>query len=858
MKRWFCLGLVIALFPGLLSEARPQEKVAPTPRAVIVGVGEFADEQIRARPSAEADAAAIYELLTDPAHLGIEKKNARLLTSGGGEGDAQKGTRENILKALREAVAAAGPDDPLFVFLIGQGASAGERTCYFTADTVFKDRAKTAVLASDIEEIFKGLKSRRLFAAIDIHFKGFDPGKEVILEPNVLDMVRGFLGHDEADENFQPSGRAVILGNSGNASAVSEGHGVFTTVMLEALKGGADKEGYEPDGLVTVDELIEAVESDVPPRARRAGKTREEKEQLPFVEFARASHFVLTHNPKAYPGVRAALKKLDALDLPKDVAEQGRQMLSRMPKLKAHQELRKAYQRLVAGALAKDAFLAEREKILAAMELDEADARTYARKVYAGVESVARVFIREVNKGEMVADAVRGLFQRLEADLPKEIEARLAKAKELSKDELLELMADAREHLGKREDLAENKDVDISLRAMMLKLDDPYTSYIDREQVKRIESQLKGQFTGIGIQIRRDLVRDGLLVVTPIKDSPAYKAGLKAGDLITSIIREVDSEGQKLPEPEVISTRGMKVDEAVKKILGKEGTKVKVEVQREGATDPITFELTRARVEVESVLGWQRKPDDTWDFWVDPQSKIGYIHLTQFARSSYEDMRKAVEAMVKDGLKGLVIDLRFNPGGYLDTAVDICDMFIDDGLIVSIKPRVGLERPFTGQQEGSLLDFPMVVLINGASASGSEILAACLQDHGRAVVMGERSYGKGSVQNIQGFGPTGAEIKLTTATFWRPSGKNLNKASTKGGEEEDWGVRPNKGFELKLSRMERDLLSDRMRDREIIPRRDLPKKEKEKEKEFTDKQLQTALDYLREQIKMTVKRPAAK
>src|SRR5690606_38849366 len=112
-----------------------------------------------------------------------------------------------------------------------------------------------------------------------------------------------------------------------------------------------------------------------------------EKEQLPFVEFARASHFVLTHNPKAYPGVRAALKKLDALDLPKDVAEQGRQMLSRMPKLKAHQELRKAYQRLVAGALAKDAFLAEREKILAAMELDEADARTYARKVYAGVES---------------------------------------------------------------------------------------------------------------------------------------------------------------------------------------------------------------------------------------------------------------------------------------------------------------------------------------------------------------------------------------------------------------------------------------------------------------------------------------
>jgi len=241
----------------------------------------------------------------------------------------------------------------------------------------------------------------------------------------------------------------------------------------------------------------------------------------------------------------------------------------------------------------------------------------------------------------------------------------------------------------------------------------------------------------------------------------------------------VDNNGKKLDPPEETSTKGMKVQDAVKLILGKPGTKVKVTIERAGEKDR-EVEIARGLVEVESVLGHKRKTDDSWDYYIDPQSKIAYIQLTQFARKSFIDMEKVVKQLDKDGVKGLILDVRFNPGGYLDVARDICDLFIDDGLIVTIKPRVGEELAMRGKMDPSFQNFPMVCLVNGGSASGSEILAACLQDHHRAVIMGERSFGKGSVQNIQKFEATGGEIKLTTATFWRPNGKNLNKASTKG------------------------------------------------------------------------------
>jgi C-terminal peptidase prc len=296
----------------------------------------------------------------------------------------------------------------------------------------------------------------------------------------------------------------------------------------------------------------------------------------------------------------------------------------------------------------------------------------------------------------------------------------------------------------------------------------------------------------------------------------------------------------------------METTDAVKLIMGLPTTKLKLRIERDGENEPIVKELARDTVTVESALGWKRDPkDDAWDFYVDPKNKIAYIYLNQFSRYSDEELQKILNQLRKDGVKGLVFDLRFNPGGYLDVVVGICDMFIDDGVIVSVRPGNSRanERTYRGHSEGSYLNFPMVVLINEGSASASEILSACLQDHSRAVVMGERSFGKGSVQNVEKFPLTGGKIKMTTATFWPPSGRNLNKASTTGKEEEDWGVRPDKGYELKLERAERDELFDRLYNWGNIARKD--KIEKEPKKEFKDRQLEMALEYLRGQIKVS-------
>jgi len=208
-----------------------------------------------------------------------------------------------------------------------------------------------------------------------------------------------------------------------------------------------------------------------------------------------------------------------------------------------------------------------------------------------------------------------------------------------------------------------------------------------------------------------------------------------------------------------------------------------------------------------------------------------------------------VKKLDKEGMKGLVLDLRFNPGGLLTSAVQISDMFIDDGLIVTIKPRSGMEEDaYYKRSKDRYTAFPMVCMVNGLSASGSEILAGCLQDQTRAIILGERSYGKGSVQNMLPFEPTKGRIKLTTATFWRPNGKNLNKSSTSGKEDEDWGVRPGEGYVVPLARGERDALYEQIRDNEVIPNREA-KPAKEPKPPVADKQLDEAMKYLHGQLK---------
>lgn len=822
----------------------------PTTFVVLVGIGGFHDSAIQARPTAENDAKALYDLFASSKYMGVDKDHIRIvLGTPSKERQSEAPTRESILKAFKWVTEKAGKNDMVIFGLFGRGAPVGDRTCLFLPDSTVKDRSKNALLASEIEQEIAKLKSENVLTLVDIDYKGFDAGKQSLVEPNILDMVKVFVGQEDAEEHQLPPGRIIFLASNTVARHLdTPEHGIFAKAVIDALQGKADTEGYEPDGVVTVEELQKYLETQVIAQARVLGKTREEKEQTPIIWGTRSHHFTLTKNPDVAPKIEAELTNLAKIDLPKEVIAEGTKLIAQMPKLKALQELRKDFVKLADGQLKPAEFIEARKKIQAAMKLDKEDAETFARKTLFGLEKVQRRYVKDLNLGDMVQWAVKGMYQGLEEKVPSDLQDQLKGAKALRRGQLADLLADARERLGKREDLEKNKDVDLAMKRMMFNLD-PYSVYYDEEAIAQMQSQMTGRFTGIGVQIRRDMVRDGLLVVSPILGSPAYKAGLKAGDLITEIIRPVDAKGNKIDPPEVISTKGMKTDDAVRIILGQPRTKVRVKVEREGHEKPIEFELARARVDVETVFGVTRKSDDSWDFTIDKDRKIAYIRLTQFSPRSAQDMKDAVSRLAKDGIKGLILDLRFNPGGLLTAAIQISDLFIDDGLIVTIKPRssVGDEVPYGGKAEGSYLNFPMVCMVNGQSASASEIVSACLQDHQRAVILGERSYGKGSVQDIEDFASTNAKIKMTTATFWRPNGKNLNKASTSGKDEDEWGVTPDEGFKVPMSRTERDQLFEHLRKLEVIPNREL--KPKEQKSEFKDKQLDAALQYLRSQIK---------
>jgi C-terminal peptidase prc len=821
---------------------------------VLVGISQYADPQIKPRPRAETDAKALYDVLTDKKLGGVDAAHIRLLL---GQPDPQRhsqpATRDNILKALRWVVKEARREDHVIFAFLGQGGPFADRACYFASDSAFKG-LKNTVAAGDIEHELEKLKSHQFCAFLDVNFRGYDSKGEPVAD-TIRDnrLYQEYLG---TEENTTVTGRVLFLATDGFTQSLDlPNQGLFTKVIVDGLKGAADKDGYEPDGVVTVDELAEYISKQLPELARTHGKTRDEQHQLHFVHRTRASNFVLTRNPGAAPTVEERLAKLAALakkgELPKELVEEGQKLLSRMPKLNAQRALRRNYQSLVDGRLTVEEFTTKRNEILAETKLKRSAALSYASKVIQATQQVRDNYVREVSQGELVENALRGLYRRIEEPIPPEIRERLDNARNLNEEELTTLLTDVRERLGKREDLANNKDLDISLQRMLGKLD-PYTTYIDSDMLARFKQDTDGRFTGIGIQINTP-ARDIMQVVTPLKGSPAYRAGLKAGDIITKITREVDSEGRPLDQPEEIPTKGLRLDEAVKRILGKPGTKLKLTVEREGVGS-LEFEITRAVIEVETILGVRRKDDDEWDYWIDPASKICYIRVTSFARNTSRDLGRVISRLEKTGIKGLILDLRFNPGGLLTSAVEVSDLFIDDGRIVTIRPRVGRETPYFGEHYGSKLNFPMVCLVNGLSASGSEIVAACLQDHKRALVIGERSYGKGSVQNIQSF--EGGELKMTTASFWRPNEKNLNRSSTSGKESDDWGVTPDKGYLVKLENRERDQLAKYLHDTEIIPRRDIPPKEAKND--FKDRQVEAALDYLRGQLKTASKSPTKK
>ncbi|MBL7100388.1 MAG: S41 family peptidase [Nanoarchaeota archaeon] len=298
-------------------------------------------------------------------------------------------------------------------------------------------------------------------------------------------------------------------------------------------------------------------------------------------------------------------------------------------------------------------------------------------------------------------------------------------------------------------DFPENRDLIINAIKGMVKSLDPHSSYLTKEEYEELMDEVKGFFYGVGLEIT--IKDDVLTVITPIEDTPAYHAGLRSGDKIIKIGKE--------------DTEGMTVWDAVKRIKGPKGSNVKLTIVREGVDKPIDFTITRDKIVMKSIKKCLLL-----------SSGMGYVRVSDFQTNTTRDLSSSLDKLEKGRkLKGLILDLRYNPGGLLVQAIKVSDLFLDSGLIVSTKGR----NPSKDTEDSAHKDkndryYPMIVLVNGGSASASEIVAGALQDNKRALILGTKTFGKGSVQTIFPlFNDSG--LRLTTARYYTPSGRSIHK-----------------------------------------------------------------------------------
>jgi len=356
----------------------------------------------------------------------------------------------------------------------------------------------------------------------------------------------------------------------------------------------------------------------------------------------------------------------------------------------------------------------------------------------------------------------------------------------------------------------------------MLETLDPHSAFMPPNMYKEMQEETKGRFEGLGIEIT---IKDGILtVVSPIEDTPAFKAGILAGDQIIKI------DGD--------STKNFTLMDSVKRLRGPRGSKVTITIMREGFTKPKEFTLLRDVIPVRSVR------HELLD------KNYGYVRLSQFQEKTDSEFEKAVKALEEESkgtLKGLILDLRNNPGGLLDQAVKISDRFIDSGLIVSVEGRKEDQKiKFYAHPDGNLPRYPLVVLVNGGSASGAEIVAGAIQDHGRGIILGTQTFGKGSVQTIIPL-KDGSGLRLTTARYYTPNGRSIQAK----GIVPDFIVKPSRAEEEKEA-VAPKLPSERDLERHLIDvekgapkEKEKPKKEEGKEKKPVDNQLERALELLK-------------
>lgn len=335
-------------------------------------------------------------------------------------------------------------------------------------------------------------------------------------------------------------------------------------------------------------------------------------------------------------------------------------------------------------------------------------------------------------------------------------------------------------------EIPEQQLVEAAFRGIIAELDE-HSEYIPPASSVAFNEELAQSLLGIGILISKPRDADLVRVIAPLVGSPAQAAGFLPGDDLVMVNGE--------------SLKGIEVAEVQKRLRGPEGTTIQVRVKRYGKDDFADLSVTRAIIPMESVVGFDRDAHDAWIYHLPDHPEIAYLRISMFGERTVKEVQTILES--REGrYQSLIIDLRDNPGGLLDSASELCDMFLDQGTIVEIRERTMLIDPLVAE-EGVLVPhhIPVVILINRNSASASEVTAACLKENGRAMVAGERSFGKGTVQEVVSVDTGRSLLKLTTAYYYGPRGLLINR--DKNAKEEDtWGVHPHPELTLQVTPLE--------------------------------------------------------
>jgi carboxyl-terminal processing protease len=435
----------------------------------------------------------------------------------------------------------------------------------------------------------------------------------------------------------------------------------------------------------------------------------------------------------------------------------------------------------------------------------QAEAETYAQLLQYTVQAVTMRYVRPVSRTQLLTAALQGLYEAAGEPMPGSVRADLDRAN--TDADVLRVLARARAGLGNPEPLRNDGALLASCRAMARALD-PHSVVVTGEELRRGTGV--DQRDGVGVELADNLGVGPLRVKNVLPGSPAQQAGVRPDDEITHIDdkpvqgkssaealilldRGVPAEGPDGPLPgPAIKPAGFMPSEPV-------GTAVEVTVRSPGPGKPRTLTLERRRFRPEAVLGVMRREDNTWDYLCDRRSKVAHIRLGNLGNGSALEFRTALAALQEGGLRGLVLDLRWCPGGYLTESVNVASLLLGECLVATVRNRDEHDNKFTSEAgDNKFTKFPVVVLINGETSGGAELIAAALQDNHRARVMGQRTLGKASIQTVIGLPAGGAGLKLTSGTFIRPSGKNLHRSpESKPGD--DWGVRPDQGLEDRVS-----------------------------------------------------------